>query len=107
MSRIPQHDRGAISILMVGVLVLASACVIGIAETSQHMVRLQHAVTAAEALAVAAAAGRDITPVLLQYDIVDHEVEHDGLVVIVRVDRNGVTAEASATNHRHTLERDS
>jgi len=38
---------------------------------------------------------------------VDHEVEHDGLVVIVRVDRNGVTAEASATNHRHTLERDS
>jgi len=98
------HDRGAVSSLMVAVMALGSACMVGLAELSQHVVKQQQATTAAEALASALAAGRNIEALVNRYDVEAYEITREGSVVTVRVERNGVAAEASATDHRRTLE---
>ena len=102
--RYQHHDRGAVSSLMVAVMALGSACMMGLAELSQHVVKQQQATTAAEALASALAAGHDSEAIVSRYDISDYKVERDGSLVIVRVERNGASGEASAVNHRRTLE---
>jgi hypothetical protein len=89
---------------MVAAVALACVCVIGITEMSHTMMKRQGATTAAEAFASALAAGRNIEAVVIRYDIAEYEITREGSVVTVRVERNGVAAEASATDHRRTLE---
>ena len=68
------------------------------------MMKRQDVTTAAEALASALAAGRNIEALVNRYDVEAYEIAREGSVVTVRVERNGVAAEASATDHRRTLE---
>ena len=101
--RTKRYDHGAVSPLMVVAISLASACVVGMAEMSHSVVKRQDATTAAEALASALAAGRNIEALVIRYEVAEYQVAREGSVVTVRVERNGVVAEASATSHRHTL----
>ena len=68
------------------------------------MMKRQDATTAAEALASALAARRNIEALVNRYNIDAYEIAREGSVVTVRVERNGVAAEACATDHRRTLE---
>ena len=88
---------------MVVAMSLACACVVGMAEMSHSVMKRQDATTAAEALASALAAERNIETLVIRYDVAEYEVAREGSMVTVRIERNGVVAEASATNHRHTL----
>ncbi|MFZ8965955.1 MAG: pilus assembly protein TadG-related protein [Ilumatobacteraceae bacterium] len=103
----PATDSGSVTPLMTGVLVVASLCVLGVGEVSHQLVRQQRAVNAAEALATAVAAERDTAFVLIHHGISHHIVEHQGSVVTVRIERDGVSARATATVHRRTLDNDS
>lgn len=89
---------------MVAAIALACVCVIGITEMSHTMMKRQDATAAAEAFASALAAGRNIEALVNRYDVEAYEIAREGSVVTVRVERDGVAAEASATDHRRTLE---
>ena len=54
------------------------------------MMKRQGATTAAEALASALAAWRNIEALVNRYDVEAYEITREGSVVTVRVERNGV-----------------
>lgn len=55
--------------------------------------------TAADALALAALIGADLDDIAAWYDVDEYEVDHGEYMVMVRVERDGVTARASAADH--------
>ncbi|MFM8907138.1 MAG: hypothetical protein ACKOIZ_05920, partial [Actinomycetota bacterium] len=62
------------------------------------------ATTAAEALAVAAVLDEDLASLAAEHEVDDYGVSYDDGVVTVQVTRHGVSARASAIDHRRTLD---
>ena len=98
------HDRGSITPVlaaMISIVALASLAVAHVVDTQVTDTRAQ---TAADALALAALIGADLDDIAAWYDVDEYEVDHGEYMVMVRVERDGVTARASAVDHRRTLE---
>ena len=98
------HDRGSITPVlaaMISIVALASLAIAHVVDTQVTDTRAQ---TAADALALAALIGADLDDIAAWYDVDEYEVDHVEYMVMVRVERDGVTALASAVDHRRTLE---
>jgi len=90
----------------VAVLVTFSLLMTGLGELARSQRSAARLDTAAEAMALAAASGRDIGVLATRYDADRFEVDVDGASVTVRVWGNGGFATATAQDHRRTLGRD-
>lgn len=83
------------------IVAVASTVLLSLSHSSAHLVNVQRATTAADALALAVATHRGVAQVVTQHDIADFVASIDDDVVTVSIVRNGVAATAIA--HRHTL----
>ena len=83
------------------IVAVASTVLLSLSHSSAHLVNVQRATTAADALALAVATHRGVAQVVAQHDIADFVASIDDDVVTVSIVRNGVAAAAIA--HRHTL----
>ena len=84
------------------IVAVASTVLLSLSHSSAHLVNVQRATTAADALALAVATHRGVAQVVTQHDIADFvaSIDDDNMVTVSIV-RNGVAATAIA--HRHTL----
>ena len=84
------------------VVAVASTVLLSLSHSSAHLINVQRATTAADALVLAVATHRGVEQVVTHHHIVDYVVSvDDDDVVTVSIVRNGVAATAIA--HRHTL----
>ena len=83
------------------IVAVASTVLLSLSHSSAHLVNVQRATTAADALALAVATHRGVAQVVTQHYIADFVASIDDDVVTVSIVRNGVAATAIA--HRHTL----
>jgi hypothetical protein len=90
---------------LVAVLVTFSLLVTGLGELARSQRSAARLVTAAEAIAIAAASGGDVGALATHYVVDRFEVDVDGASITVRVWSNGRFATATAQDHRRTLGR--
>jgi len=99
-----RHDRGSATPLFVAVIALVSLVAVSVSSTAQSIINAGRATTAAEALAVAAVLDEDLASLAAEHEVEDYAVSYDDGVVTVQVTRHGVSARASAIDHRRTLD---
>jgi len=107
-STITVHDRGSVTPLLpvvISFIALVSLAISHVVDDQLIHARVQ---TAAEAMALGAVLGANLDDLAARYEVndygVDHADEYDVFIVTVRIERDGVIAEASAIDHRRTLE---
>ncbi|MFM8956963.1 MAG: hypothetical protein ACKOJH_05915 [Actinomycetota bacterium] len=98
-----RNDRGSATPLFVAVIVLVSLVAVAVSSMAQSIIDAGRATAAAEALAVAAVLDEDLALLAAEHEVEDYVVSDDG-VVTVQVTRHGVSARASAIDHRRTLD---
>jgi hypothetical protein len=98
-----RHDRGAATPLIVAVLATCTLVVAALGDIAVTQRRYAEATTAAEAIAVAATIGGNLEQLAATYRVDTFTVERDEHIVVVRVWRDGVAAQASTLDHRRTL----
>jgi len=86
------------------VIVVVSLVAVSVSSTAQSIIDAGRATTAAEALAVAAALDENLASLAAEHEVEDYVVSDDDGVVTVQVTRHGVSARASAIDHRRTLD---
>jgi hypothetical protein len=86
------------------VIAVVSLVAVSVSSTAQSIIDAGRATTAAEALAVAAVLDEDLALLAAEHEIDDYAVSYDDGVVTVQVTRHGVSARASAIDHRRTLD---
>ena len=101
-----RYDRGSATPLAAALIAVVAVATLVVGEVSTTLREQQHARAAAEAIAVAALLGADLDVLAREHSVDTYSVEIDESSATVIVERNGVTAEASAFDHRHTLESD-
>ena len=98
------HDRGSITPVLAATISIVALASLALAHAVDREIATTRAQTAADALALAALIGADLDDIAAWYDVDEYEVDHGEYMVMVRVERDGVTARASAVDHRRTLE---
>jgi len=86
------------------VIAVVSLVAVSVSSTAQSIINAGRATTAAEALAVAVVLGGDLASLAIEHEVDDYAVSDDDGVVTVQVTRHGVSARASAIDHRRTLD---
>jgi len=86
------------------VIAVVSLVAVSVSTTAQSIIDAGRATTAAEALAVAAVLDEDLSSLAAEHEVDDYAVSDDDGVVTVQVTRHGVSARASAIDHRRTLD---
>ncbi|MFM8969079.1 MAG: hypothetical protein ACKOI3_02335 [Actinomycetota bacterium] len=99
-----RNDRGSATPLFVAVIVLVSLVDVAVSSMAQSIIDAGRATAAAEALAVAAVLDEDLALLAAEHEVDDYAVSYDDGVVTVQVSRHGVSARASAIDHRRTLD---
>ncbi|MFM8417548.1 MAG: hypothetical protein ACKOAT_08705 [Actinomycetota bacterium] len=99
-----RHDGGSATPLFVAVIALVSLVVVAVSSMAQSIIDAGRAITAAEALAVAAVLDEDLASLAAEHKVDDYAVSYDDGVVTVQVSRKGVSAQASAIDHHRTLD---
>jgi hypothetical protein len=111
-STITVHDRGSVTPLLAAVISLVALASLAISHVVDDQLAHARAQTAAEAMALGAVLGANLDDLAARYEVdgyvVDHAddyaVDYDEFIVTVRIERDGVVAEASAIDHRRTLD---
>ncbi len=86
-------------------MAVVSLVALAISHVAESAIDEHRASTAAEALALAAAIDADLDEVARAHDVDDFTVTYnDDDSVMVRVVRRGISAQATAVNHRRTLD---
>lgn len=102
------HDRGSVTPLLAAVISLVALASLAISHVVDNQLAHARAQTAAEAMALGAVLGANLDDLASRYEVDDYDVDHadeyDEFIVTVRIERDGVVAEASAIDHRRTLE---
>ena len=102
------HDRGSATPLLTAVISLVALASLAISHVVDDQLAHARAQTAAEAMALGAVLGVNLDDLAARYEVDDYVVEyaddHAEFSVTVRIERDGVVAEASAIDHRRTLE---
>ena len=98
------HDRGSVAPLLAAVISLVAFASLAISHVVDGQLAHARAQTAAEAVALGAVLGVDLDDLAARYEVDDYVVDYDEFIVTVRIERDGVVAEASAIDHRRTLE---
>lgn len=98
------HDRGSVTPLLAAVISLVALASLAISHVVDDQLAHTRAQTAAEAMALGALLGVNLDDLAAQYEIDDYAVDYDEFIITVRTERDGVVAEASAIDHRRTLE---
>ena len=106
------HDRGSVTPLLAAVISLVALASLAISHVVDDQLAHARAQTAAEAMALGAVLGANLDNLAARYGVDDYDVEyaddhaidHAEFIVTVRIERDGVVAEASAIDHRRTLE---
>jgi len=102
------HDRGSVTPLLAAVISLVALASLAISHVVDDQLAHARAQTAAEAMALGAVLGANLDDLASRYEVDDYDVDHpdeyDEFIVTVRIERDGVVAEASAIDHRRTLE---
>jgi len=98
------HDRGSTTPLLVAVLALLSLVTLSMSQVAQSAIDVGRATTAAEVLALAAVMDADLESLAAEHDVDDFTIAYDDGSTTVQATRNGVIAQASAIDHRRTLE---
>jgi hypothetical protein len=88
----------------VAVIAVTSLVALATSTVAESAIDEHRASTAAEALALAAAIDADLDAVARRHRVDDFTVDYDNDVVVVHVLRNGVSAQATAVDHRRTLD---
>jgi len=99
-----RHDRGSATPLFVAVIAVVSLVAVSVSSMAQSIINAGRATTAAEALAVAVVLDGDLESLAAEHEVDDYAVSYDDDVVTVQVTRHGVSARASAIDHRRTLD---
>ena len=97
-------DRGSTTPLLVAIIAVTSLVALATSTVAESAIDEHRASTAAEALALAAAIDADLDAVARRHRVDDFTVDYDNDVVVVHVVRNGVSAQATAVDHRRTLD---
>ena len=97
-------DRGSATPLLVAIIAVTSLVALATSTVAESAIDEHRASTAAEALALAAAIDADLDAVARRHRVDDFTVDYDNDVVVVHVLRNGVSAQATAVDHRRTLD---
>ena len=98
------HDRGSITPVLAVMISIVALASLAVAHAVDREIATTRAQTAADSLAIAALLGANVDDIASSYGVDDYEVDEDEYMVTVRVERDGVTAQASAVDHRRTLE---
>lgn len=102
------HDRGSVTPLLAAVISLVALASLAISHAVDDQLAHARAQTAAEAMALGAVLGANLDDLAARHEVDDYDVDyadgHAEFVVTVRIERDGVVAEASAIDHRRTLE---
>jgi len=93
------HDRGSITPVLAAMISIVALASLAVAHVVDRQVTDTRAQTAAEALAIAALLGANLDDIASSYGVDDYEVDDDEYMVTVRVERDGVTAQAIAADH--------
>ena len=99
-----RYDRGSATPLAAAIVALVAVATLVLGDVVASLRERQLARTAAEALAIAVLLDADLNVLVRQHSVDSYSVEHHEATVTVVVTRDGVTAEASALDHRRTLE---
>jgi hypothetical protein len=84
------------------IVAVSSMALLSLSHSSAHLIHVQRATTAADAVALAVATDRGVAQVIARHNIDDYVLNiTDDNMVTVSIVRNGVAATAIA--HRHTL----
>ena len=86
------------------IIALTSLVALAMSHAAEVTINAHRASTAAEALALAAAVDGNLDEIARLHEVDDFIVDHDDETVIVRVVRRGVSAQATAVDHRRTLD---
>ena len=97
-------DRGSATPLLVAIIAVTSLVALATSTVAESAIDEHRASAAAEALALAAAIDADLDVVARRHGVDDFTVDYDNDVVVVHVVRNGVSAQATAVDHRRTLD---
>ena len=93
-------DEGSVTPLLAVIITFASLVVLVMSHAAGATINAHRASTAAEALALAAAADGTLGEIARLHKIDEFIVDHDDETVTVRVVRRGVSAQATAVDHR-------
>ena len=83
---------------------MTSLVALAVSNVAELAIDEHRALTAAEALALAAAVEGNLIDIARRHEVDDFVVDHDDEIVTVRVVRRGVSAQATAIDHRRTLD---
>ena len=97
-------DEGSVTPLLMAIIALTSLVALAMSHAAEVTINAHRASTAAEALALAAAVDGNLDEIARLHEVDDFIVDHDDETVIVRVVRRGVSAQATAVDHRRTLD---
>lgn len=97
-------DEGSVTPLLVAIIAFASLVALAISHAAGATINTHRASTAAEALALAAAVNGNLGEIARLHEVDDFIVDYDDGTVTVRVVRRGVSAQATAVDHRRTLD---
>ena len=97
-------DEGSVTPLLVAIIALNSLVALAISHAAGATIDAHRASTAAEALALAATVDGNLDEIVRLHEVDAFIVDHDDETVTVRVVRRGVSAQATAVDHRRTLD---
>jgi hypothetical protein len=83
---------------------MASLIALAVSNVAESAIDEHRASTAAEALALAAVVNGNLGEIARLHELDDFIVNRDDEIVTVRVVRRGVSAQATAIDHRRTLD---
>jgi hypothetical protein len=90
--------------LLVAIIAMTSLVALAVSNVAESAIDEHRASTAAEALALAAAVDGNLGEIARRHEVDDFIVDRDDEAVTVRVVRRGVSAHATAIDHRRTLD---
>ena len=85
-------------------MLFRSPFALAMSHAAEGTINAHRASTAAEALALAAAVDGNLGEIARLHEVDEFIVDHDDETVTVRVVRRGVSAQATAVDHRRTLD---
>ena len=97
-------DEGSVTPLLVVIIALTAPFALAMSHAAEGTINAHRASTAAEALALAAAVDGNLGEIARLHEVDEFIVDHDDETVTVRVVRRGVSAQATAVDHRRTLD---
>jgi hypothetical protein len=97
-------DRGSATPLLVAIIAVTSLVTLAMSQFAESVIDEHRALTAAEALALAAVIDGDLDEIARQHEVDEFTVDYDDETVTVHVVRHGVSSQSTAVDHRRTLD---